>query len=69
MKRLFVALSIVVAASAYSVPTFAIDGGVMPPECADQATKDKHPDWYRPGGYCSMYNGDQAGSGSTKTPV
>ncbi len=62
-KRLALALSLLVAASAYSIPTFAIDGGVAPPECALQATKDQHPDWYRDGGYCSLNNGTHPGYG------
>ena len=68
MKTLFIALSLVVAASCYSVPSFANapgDGGVVPPECASQATKDKHPGWYRDGGYCTANNGSSSWNGST----
>jgi hypothetical protein len=68
MKHLFVALSLVTAVSCYSAPTLANaypDGGVAPPQCADQATKDKHPDWYRPGGFCSLNNGSSSWNGST----
>jgi hypothetical protein len=65
MKTLLIGASLLVAASLYSVPSFAVDGGVAPPECADQATKDKHPDWYRPGGYCSLNNGSTSWNGSS----
>jgi hypothetical protein len=65
MKSLFVAATLIVAASFYSVPSFAVDAtaGVSPPECANPDTQTKHPDWYRPGGYCTPNDGDQAGSG------
>lgn len=65
MKSLIVAASLLVAAPFYVVPSFATDptAGVAPPECANPDTQTKHPDWYRPGGYCSPQLGEQAGSG------
>lgn len=69
MKRVFVALSLVMAVSSFSVPTFAApSGGVVPPECALQTTKDKHPDWYRDGGYCSPDNGSTYHNGISGDP-
>ncbi len=66
MKWFLAALALVAAAAVYSVPTFAIDGGVVPPECSQQATKDKHPDWYRDGGYCATPSpGATTGYGSS----
>jgi len=66
-KSLLVAATFVVAAAFYSVPSFATDAtaGVAPPECANPDTQTKHPDWYRPGGYCQPQMGEQAGSAST----
>jgi hypothetical protein len=50
---------VLISSASYAVPACAIDGGVAPPECALDATKDAHPDWYRDGGYCAMYDGHQ----------
>lgn len=71
MKSLVVAASLLVAASFYTVPSFAVDAtaGVAPPECANADTQTKHPDWYRPGGYCSPNDGTQAGYGAGETRV
>lgn len=65
MKKLFVAaLALGLMSSFYTVPVFAIDGGVVPPECNLAATKEAHPDWYRDGGYCTPNNGTHPGYGS-----
>ena len=71
MKTLVVAASLLVASSFYAVPSFATDpgSGVAPPECANPDTQTKHPDWYRPGGYCSPQLGEQAGSGAASSSV
>ncbi len=64
MKKLFVAaLALGLMSSFYTVPVFAIDGGVVPPECNLAATKEAHPGWYRDGGYCSPNNGTHPGYG------
>ena len=28
----------------------------VPPQCAQQATKDAHPSWYTDGGYCNPHD-------------
>lgn len=61
MKSVLVGLTLVIAASFYSVPSFAVDGGVAPPECANPDNKTQHPDWYRDGGYCALNRGEQPG--------
>ena len=53
--------SVLFAGAFFSVPSYAIDGGVTPPECALASTKAHHPDWYRPGGYCTPNLGLQPG--------
>ena len=64
MKALLAATSLLVAASFYAVPTYALDptAGVSPPECALPDTKTKHPSWYWDGGYCSPVDGEQPGT-------
>jgi hypothetical protein len=52
---------VLVSTASFAVPACAIDGGVAPPECALEATKADHPDWYRSGGYCELYVGHQPG--------
>jgi len=65
MKSLIAATFLAGIASFYIIPSFAVDAnaGVAPPECANPNTQMKHPDWYRPGGYCAPNAGNQAGSG------
>jgi hypothetical protein len=51
------ASSLFVASAVYADPqnsTF----NFVPPQCAQQATKDAHPVWYRDGGYCNPYDWD-----------
>jgi hypothetical protein len=48
------AISFLVAGAGYTVPSYAIDGGSPPAECALDSTKAAHPDWYRDGGYCTV---------------
>jgi hypothetical protein len=48
------AVSFLVAGAGYTVPSYAIDGGSAPAECALDSTKAAHPDWYRDGGYCDV---------------
>ena len=69
MKSFAVAATLLVAASFYTVPSFATDptAGVTPPECANADSKINDPDWYRPGGYCQPQLGEQAGSGPGQT--
>lgn len=58
------ALAAVVAASSLFAVTavYADDADgtftFVPPQCAQQATKDEHPTWYRDGGYCNPHDYD-----------
>lgn len=70
-KTLTVLMLLVTASTLYVVPSYArpqgeppkIDGGVVPPECANPDTKTKHPDWYRDEGFCSPELGNIDSSG------
>lgn len=73
MKTLAITLALMTVASLYSVPSYAKPAGeppavsdsVLPPECADPATKQAHPGWYTDGGYCvTPMNGTQPGTGN-----
>jgi hypothetical protein len=58
------ALAAVVAASSlFAVATVYADEqnstfNFVPPQCAQQATKDANPEWYRDGGYCNPHDYD-----------
>lgn len=58
--KLLVATAVAILVTSTSYGTVcAADGGVAPPQCALEETKAQHPDWYRDGGYCELYNGHQ----------